>query len=56
MEANRHDGDKAKPAALVDAYPGLGKSTAVREYGRDYWRRRSRCAARPRPTGTDGSR
>jgi hypothetical protein len=37
VEANRHDGDKAKPAALVDAYPGLGKSTAVREYGRDYW-------------------
>jgi AAA domain len=32
--SNRHDGDKAKPAALVDAYPGLGKSTAVREYGR----------------------
>ena len=22
----------------MDAYPGLGKSTAVREYGRDYWR------------------
>jgi hypothetical protein len=38
VESNRHDGDKAKPAALVDAYPGLGKSTAVREYGRDYWR------------------
>jgi hypothetical protein len=38
VEANRHDGDKAKPAALVNAYPGLGKSTAVREYGRDYWR------------------
>lgn len=37
VESNRHDGDKAKPAALVDAYPGLGKSTAVREYGRDYW-------------------
>ncbi len=38
VESNRHDGDKAKPAALVDAYPGLGKSTAVREYGRDYWK------------------
>jgi hypothetical protein len=38
VESNRQDGDKAKPAALVDAYPGLGKSTAVREYGRDYWR------------------
>nr|BEK65014.1 AAA family ATPase [Kitasatospora purpeofusca] len=34
--SNRHDGDKAKPAALVDAYPGIGKSTAVREFGRDF--------------------
>ena len=35
--SNLHDGDKAKPAALVDAHRGLGKGTAVREYGRDYW-------------------
>ncbi|MFJ7246348.1 TniB family NTP-binding protein [Kitasatospora sp. NPDC098652] len=34
--SNRHDGDKAKPAALVDAYPGIGKSTAVMEFGRDF--------------------
>ncbi|WP_433191538.1 AAA family ATPase [Actinoallomurus sp. CA-150999] len=38
VESNRHDGDKAKPAALVDAYPGLGKSTAVRDYGRRFYR------------------
>ncbi|MFF1690827.1 ATP-binding protein [Streptomyces sp. NPDC058254] len=38
VESNRQDGDKAKPAALVDAYPGLGKSTAVREYARDFHR------------------
>lgn len=38
VESNRQDGDKAKPAALVDAYPGLGKSTAVREYGRTLYR------------------
>ena len=38
VESNRHDGDKAKPAALVDAYPGLGKSTVVRGYGLDYYR------------------
>ena len=37
VEPNLHDGDKAKPAALVDAHPGLGKGTVVREYGRDYW-------------------
>ncbi|MET8337816.1 ATP-binding protein [Streptosporangium canum] len=38
VESNRHDGDKTKPAALVDAYPGLGKSTAVRDYGRSFYR------------------
>ncbi|WP_251050940.1 ATP-binding protein [Streptomyces sp. ISL-86] len=38
VESNRQDSDKAKPAVLVDAYPGLGKSTAVREFGRDYYR------------------
>lgn len=37
VDSNRQDGDKAKPAALVDAYPGLGKSTAVCEFGRGYY-------------------
>uniref|UniRef100_A0AAU2VCU6 TniB family NTP-binding protein n=1 Tax=Streptomyces sp. NBC_00003 TaxID=2903608 RepID=A0AAU2VCU6_9ACTN len=36
--SNRHDGDKAKPAALLDAYPGIGKSTAVLDFARDYYR------------------
>ncbi|MET8076200.1 AAA family ATPase [Streptomyces canus] len=36
VNSNRQDGDKAKPAALLDAYPGIGKSTAVREFGRDF--------------------
>ncbi|MFE3144999.1 ATP-binding protein [Streptomyces scopuliridis] len=39
VESNRQDGDKTKPAALVDAYPGLGKSTAVRNYGRKLFRK-----------------
>ncbi|GGJ75170.1 hypothetical protein GCM10010123_01440 [Pilimelia anulata] len=39
VEANRQDGDRNKPAALVDAYPGLGKTTAVLDYARDYHRR-----------------
>lgn len=26
VETNRQDGDKNRPAALVDAYPGLGKT------------------------------
>lgn len=39
VESNRHDGDKTKLTALVDAYPGLGKSTAVRAYGRHLYRK-----------------
>ncbi|MGW2981488.1 AAA family ATPase [Streptomyces humidus] len=42
IESNRQDGDKTKPAALVDAHPGLGKSTAVRAYGCDLFRRQVR--------------
>jgi hypothetical protein len=38
VEANRQDGDKNKPAALVDAYPGLGKTTAVLDYAAGYHR------------------
>ena len=51
VESNRHDGDKAKPAALVDAYPGLGKSTAVREYGRDYHRQQITLRGETTPEG-----
>jgi len=39
VESNRQDGDKNKPAALVDAYPGLGKTTAVLAYAKAYHRR-----------------
>jgi len=38
VEANRQDGDKNRPAALVDSYPGLGKTTAVLDYARCYHR------------------
>jgi len=40
VDANRQDGDRNRPAALVDAYPGLGKTTAVLAYAKDYHRRR----------------
>ncbi|MFD9356050.1 AAA family ATPase [Streptomyces sp. NPDC060031] len=36
--ANRQDGSKAKPAALLDAYPGIGKSTAAMDFGREFYR------------------
>lgn len=49
--SNRHDGDKAKPAALVDAYPGIGKSTAVREFARDFHREQIALRGETTPAG-----
>lgn len=51
LESNRHDGDKTKPVALVDAYPGLGKSTAVRAYGRAYYRQQILLRGETTPEG-----
>lgn len=34
--ANRQDGEKVKPAAVLDALPGLGKSTAAVAFGRAF--------------------
>ena len=39
VEANRQDGDKVKGAAVLDAYPGLGKTTAAVTFGRAFHRR-----------------
>jgi AAA domain-containing protein len=39
VEANRQDGDRVKGAAVIDAYPGLGKTTIAVSFGRAYHRR-----------------
>lgn len=36
--SNRQDGDKVKPAAVLDALPGLGKTTAAMAFGRAFHR------------------
>ncbi|MDX8143283.1 ATP-binding protein [Lentzea sp. BCCO 10_0061] len=36
--SNRQDGDKVKPAAVLDALPGLGKTTAAMAFGRVFHR------------------
>jgi hypothetical protein len=36
--SNRQDGDKARPAAVLDALPGLGKTTAALAFGRWFHR------------------
>lgn len=51
VESNRQDGDKNKPAALVDSYPGLGKTTAVLDYARQYYREQIELRGQSAPGG-----
>ncbi|MET9765613.1 AAA family ATPase [Streptomyces sp. NPDC006372] len=39
VDSNQQDGDKAKGAVAVNAFPGLGKTTAVLAFARDFHRR-----------------
>jgi hypothetical protein len=39
VDSNLQDGDKAKGAVAIDAFPGLGKATSVLAFARDYHRR-----------------
>ncbi|MDQ1040569.1 hypothetical protein QFZ75_006985 [Streptomyces sp. V3I8] len=39
VDSNQQDGDKAKGAVAVDAFPGLGKTTAVLDFVLKYHRR-----------------
>lgn len=39
IEANRQDGDKVKSSALLDAYPGLGKTTLAVMFAAGFHRR-----------------
>ncbi|WP_225858940.1 AAA family ATPase [Streptomyces albicerus] len=39
VDSNQQDGDKAKGAVAVDAFPGLGKTTAVLNFALKYHRR-----------------
>ncbi len=39
MDSNARDGDHAKGAVALDGYPGLGKSTAVESFAKEFHRR-----------------
>ena len=39
VDSNAQDGDKAKGAVAIDAFPGRGKTTSVLAFARDYHRR-----------------
>ena len=41
--ANRQDGDKVKPAVVLDALPGLGKTTAALAFGQAFHRSEIAC-------------
>jgi hypothetical protein len=36
VDSNLHDGDKAKSAVAIDAFPGLGKTTAALAFAKDF--------------------
>lgn len=38
LRSNRQDGDKVRPSVVIDAFPGLGKSTIATSFGRDFHR------------------
>jgi hypothetical protein len=42
VAANRQDSDRIRSAAVIDAMPGLGKTTTANLYGRDFDRRQTR--------------
>jgi hypothetical protein len=42
VDSNQQDGDKAKGAIALDAFPGLGKTTAVLAFAREFHRREIR--------------
>src|SRR6266542_3416429 len=52
--SNRQDGEKVKPAAVLDALPGLGKTTAAVAFGRAFHRDQIELFG-PRVAGGDGS-
>lgn len=40
VDSNRQDSDRLKSAAAIDGFAGLGKTTIVNQFGREYWRQR----------------
>ena len=51
VESNRQDGDKTKPAALVDAYPGSARARRCGTTAASCSASRSPCAERPHRAG-----
>ncbi|MEH0655042.1 hypothetical protein QA995_37580 [Streptomyces scabiei] len=56
VDSNLQDGDRAKGAVAVDAFPGLGKTTAVLAFAREFHRREIAEHGRSPRRGTSGGR
>lgn len=53
LESNRHDAHRTKGAAVLDAYPGLGKTTIAMSFGRAFHLRQIALHGRTTPDGHD---
>jgi hypothetical protein len=53
IDSNAQDGDKAKGAVAIDAFPGLGKTTAVLAFARQYHRREIKALGESTDTGDE---
>jgi hypothetical protein len=53
VESNRQDGDKVKCSPVLDAYPGLGKTTVAVAYAADFHRRQIELYGATTPDGND---
>jgi len=51
MSSNRRDGDRLRGSVVIDAEPGLGKTTIATRYGRDFHRRVYRREGATTPDG-----
>ncbi|MEU9808570.1 ATP-binding protein [Mycobacterium sp. NPDC050853] len=53
IDSNAQDGDKAKGAVAIDAFPGLGKTTAVLAFARQYHRRETKALGHTTGSGDE---
>lgn len=51
VDSNLQDGDKAKGAVAIDAFPGLGKTTSVLTFAREFHCRETAEQGSSRPQG-----
>ncbi len=51
VDSNRQDADRVRGAAAIDAFPGLGKTTAALKFAKEYHQREIRLRGNEMPDG-----